>query len=174
MKATAQQVWQNETRKWDEFTVFMIFGQIKDFNAGAYGIAEFTPSGMADFSVNEVPLQMLELEAKTQTPSTTQTNQIIPAVESKRLDPQKLCAGQSFIVSKQTPLMPEIEPADPLKAIQQMKKIPKDGAFKIFNVRKKGSSSWYQVVAIGPDKKKIGDGWINSIALIGQDLKPYK
>lgn len=92
----------------------------------------------------------------------------------QNLDPLNLENGQSYVVSKQTPLMPELEPADPLAAIQRMKQIPKGGAFKIHEVRKKGTSPWYRVVAIDQNMKNIGAGWINSTALLDQDLKPYK
>jgi len=90
------------------------------------------------------------------------------------LDPLNLEKGQAYVVSKQTPLMPEFEPPDPLGAIQRMKQIPKSGAFKVYEMRKKGASPWYRVVAIDENKKKIGDGWINSTALLGQTLKAYE
>jgi len=174
MKATAEQVWRNGNQRWNEFTVFMIFGKIKDFNAGAYGIAEFTPSGLIDFRINTVPLQMLELEAQAQPEPAQQGRPTQSATEPDRLDPLTLRAGQAFLVSKETPLMPKIEPADPLAAMQRMKQIPICGAFKIYEMKKKGSSTWYRVVAIDQNKEQIGSGWINSTALLGQDLKPYK
>jgi hypothetical protein len=174
MKATAKQAWQDGNRKWNEFIVLMIFGQLKDFNAGAYGIAKFTPSGMIDFRVNDVPLQMLEAE-QAQSPATSGTTTTTkPAADTVWLDPQKLRIGQAFFVSKEAPLMPELEPADPLAAVQRVQQIPKGGAFKVYEVKKKGASAWYRVVAFNPNKKQLGSGWINSTALLGQDLKPYK
>jgi hypothetical protein len=174
MKATANQVWQDGNRKWNEFTVFMIFGKLKDFNAGAYGIVKFTPSGMSELLVNNVPLQMLELK-QAQSPTTPETiTTTKPAADTVWLDPQELRIGQAFFVSKETPLMPELEPADPLAAVQRVQQIPKGGAFKVYEAKKKGTSAWYRVVAFDPNKKQIGSGWINSIALLGQDLKPYK
>lgn len=62
MRATATLIWRSESKRWDEFTVFMIFGEISDFNSGAYGIAEFTPSGLKDFKINDTPLRMLKLK----------------------------------------------------------------------------------------------------------------
>ncbi len=62
MVETAKQIWKKEKTKWREFTVFMIFGELENFNYGAYGIAEFTPSGLKEFRVNDAPLQMLELK----------------------------------------------------------------------------------------------------------------
>jgi hypothetical protein len=89
------------------------------------------------------------------------------------LDPLNLEKGQAYVVSEQTPLMPEFEPADPLGALQRVKQIPKSGSFKVYEIRKKGSFPWYRVVAIDKNKRKIGSGWINSGALLGQELKPY-
>jgi hypothetical protein len=68
-------------------------------------------------------------------------------------------------------ILREFEPADPLAAIQRIKQIPEGGSFKISAVRKKASSQWYQVTAIDKDNETIGSGWINSIALPGQDLQ---
>lgn len=174
MKATAEQVWRDGNRRWNEFTVFMIFGQIKDFNAGAYGIAEFTPSGLIDFQINSVPLQMLDLEPQPQPQMAPQSRQTQPSAKTDWIDPQKLRTGEAFFVSKDTPLMPELEPANPLVAMQHMKQIPKGGAFEISEIGKKGTSPWYHVVAIDQSRTRIGEGWINSTALLGQDLKPYK
>ena len=166
MKETAQQIWKNGNQRWNEFTVWMIFGPIKNFDTGAYGIAEFTPSGLKEFQINDIPLQMLELESKS--PPSRKSS------EEKFFDPQKLRIGQVFFVSKQTPLMPELNPSDPLKAAQRMKQIPIGGAFKIEEVQKRGTTPWYRVVAIDKDHKKIGNGWINSIALLGQNLQEIK
>lgn len=171
MKGTAAQVWRSGNRKWNEFTVFMIFGPIKDFSAGAYGIAEFNPSGLTDFRINKVALQMVKLRP------TTRSKTPAPQSQSEALakpNPDQLESGETYIVSQQTPLMPEFDPEDPLGAIRRMKQIPKGGMFTIYEVRVEGSYPWYQVLARGPNKEKIGVGWINSVALFGQDLKPYE
>jgi hypothetical protein len=90
------------------------------------------------------------------------------------LNPDALDVGRSYILSKETPLMPEVHPADPLAALKRMKKIPSRGIFTIQGMRKDGSVVWYRVVALNPNKGKIGSGWINSTALIGQDLNLYE
>jgi len=53
-------------------------------------------------------------------------------------------------------------------------KIAIGGVFKIEEVQKRGTTPWYRVVAINKDHKKIGNGWINSIALLGQKLQELK
>jgi len=90
------------------------------------------------------------------------------------LNPLELEIGQAYVVSKQTPLMPSHSPADPIAAIQQMKQIPKGGGFKVLEVYKKKNNPWYRVTAFDQSAEQIGTGWINSTALLGQELKAYK
>ena len=91
-----------------------------------------------------------------------------------RLNPLELEIGQAYTVSKQTPLMPSYSPADPIAAIQQMKQIPKGGGFKVLEMVKKETNPWYKVTAFNQRQIQIGTGWINSTALLGQELKAYK
>ncbi len=90
------------------------------------------------------------------------------------LNPLELENGQAYIVSKQTPLMPFLNPADPIAAIQQMKQIPIGGVFKVLETAKNGNTPWYKVIAFDQRKQQIGTGWINSTALLGQELKAEK
>jgi len=93
------------------------------------------------------------------------------------LNPQKLEIGQTYIVSDQTPLMPTHSPTgtfdEVMGAIQQMKQIPKGGIFKVIETIKKINYPWYKVIAFDQKRQQIGTGWINSIALLGQELKAY-
>lgn len=90
------------------------------------------------------------------------------------LNPVDLEIGQTYILSEQTPLMPSHSPADPIAALQKMKQIPKGGVFKVLETFKKRGLPWYKVVAFDQRKKRIGTGWINSAALIGQELNADK
>jgi len=90
------------------------------------------------------------------------------------VDPLGLDIGQSYVVSTQTPLMPYHSPADPMAAIQQMKYIPQGGGFKVLEVYKEKTNPWYKVIAFDQRTEQIGAGWINSMALLGQQLKAYK
>lgn len=89
------------------------------------------------------------------------------------VDPHDLKVGSAYVVSRQTPVMPAVEPADPMAALGKMKQIPVGGAFKVYASQMKNGKPWYKVRAIGPDKKQIGSGFINSTALLGQSLTPY-
>jgi len=90
------------------------------------------------------------------------------------LNPLELEAGQTYIVTKQTPLMPSHSPADPIAALQKMKQIPEGGGFTVHDTFNKKGNPWYRVSAFDQRKKQIGTGWINSTALLGQQLKAYK
>jgi len=90
------------------------------------------------------------------------------------LNPLVLEIGQAYVISKQTPLMPSHSPADPVAAIQQMKQIPQGGGFKVLKVYKDKTNPWYKVIAFDQRTEQIGTGWINSTALLGQQLKAYK
>lgn len=90
------------------------------------------------------------------------------------LNPMELEIGQAYVVSKQTPLMPSHSPADPIAAIKQMKQIPQGGGFKVLEVYKEKTNPWYKVIAFDQRTEQIGTGWINSTALLGQQLKAHK
>jgi len=90
------------------------------------------------------------------------------------LNPLELEVGQTYIVTKQTPLMPSHSPADSIAALQKMKQIPEGGGFKVLDTFDKKGNPWYRVRTFDQRKKQIGTGWINSTALLGQQLKAYK
>ena len=60
-----------------------------------------------------------------------------------------------------------------MESIKKMKYIKSDGIIRIIKVGN-NISKWYKVTAKDPDMTFIGLGWINSVALIGQDLEVIK
>ncbi len=89
------------------------------------------------------------------------------------LHPEQLEIGRAYVVSKQTPLMPSHSPDDPIAAMQLVKQIPEGGGFKIIEVYKGKVNPWYKVIAFDQNTEEIGRGWINSVALYGQQLKVH-
>ncbi|MFH2032175.1 MAG: SH3 domain-containing protein [Bacteroidota bacterium] len=87
------------------------------------------------------------------------------------LNPLDLEIGQIYILSKQTPLMPSLNPDDPIAALEQIKQIPKGGEFKVLEMVNKNNNPWYKVIAFNQSKSRIGTGWINSTALLSQKLE---
>ena len=53
MIITAKEMHSNASDKWKEFTVFMIYGEMENFNQGAYGAAEFHSNGFKELNVFE-------------------------------------------------------------------------------------------------------------------------
>jgi hypothetical protein len=90
------------------------------------------------------------------------------------IDGRALNVGKSYRLWKETPLMPELEPADPIGAIGRMKKIPAGGVITISKVTSKGNTPWYYVQAKASTTVSTQSGWINSTALIGQSLEEVK
>lgn len=85
-------------------------------------------------------------------------------------EPLSLRPGETYSVSKSTPLMPELSPSDPMTALENVKYIQEGDLIKIISVRKKDNQPWYKVEAIN-NNQVIGKGWINSTALVGQQLQ---
>jgi hypothetical protein len=90
------------------------------------------------------------------------------AEEEYPIDPsQSLKVEHSFILTKDTPLMPalNLESLLPTQSIQQLSA----GIIITVNqIEQKGQTPWYFVNAMNPNRELIGSGWINSIALMGQ------
>jgi len=90
--------------------------------------------------------------------------------KSKFGDPLSLKLGETYSVSKMTPLMPELSPSDPMESLENVKYIQEGGLIKIILIRKKDNQPWYKVEVIN-NNQVIGEGWINSTALIEQHLR---
>ena len=92
-----------------------------------------------------------------------------------RVDPLALAVGKSYRLSRETPLMPEFEPADPIAATGRVKHVPSGGTITVRSVRIKGTTvktPWYEVAAADSRGRVIGKGWVSSLALLGQTIAP--
>ncbi|MCK5060954.1 hypothetical protein KAR28_00220 [Candidatus Parcubacteria bacterium] len=87
------------------------------------------------------------------------------------IDPSDLQIGKTYELSKETPLMPELNPTDPIVALGKMKKLSAGSAIKIISIAQKNNTSWYNVSFVNHSTGNIDYGWVNSTALIGQSLK---
>ena len=76
----------------------------------------------------------------------------------------ELETGHSYSISRQTPLMPELNPKDVFKAIDATIVLPARSIVEIVGRATRGNSIWYEVASI------CERGWINSTALIGQTV----
>lgn len=79
-----------------------------------------------------------------------------------------LKVGQSVRFSKETPLMPELEPADPMAALSKIRRLPPGTRIEIAQVATKQGTPWYAVKVFDGSGAVVDTGWVNSVALMGQ------
>lgn len=84
----------------------------------------------------------------------------VDATQSPRL-------GQVLELSKDTLLMPELEPTDPVAAMHRVLRLPPRTTIKIIGLGMNRETLWYYVEATSASKRSTATGWINSIALMG-------
>lgn len=94
---------------------------------------------------------------------------------SEAIDPYTLIPGYVYTLSRDTPLMPEPNPRDPIGAtigaIKLAKKVGAGGAVKVVGVFSLAGVVWYEVYIEDAATGVTHMGWISSRALIGQDLQ---
>lgn len=81
---------------------------------------------------------------------------------------QALKVGDEFRLTKETGLMPALNPVDPIGAIAMIRGLPPGTVIRVQKIVQKGGAPWYQVSPTNSDGASVGSGWVNSIALIGQ------
>ncbi len=80
--------------------------------------------------------------------------------------------GLNYRLARRTLLMPERDPTDPLRAANMAQPLPPGTVIHILKVDQTNNANpWYHVSATGNSGANVASGWINSIALIGQELK---
>ena len=76
---------------------------------------------------------------------------------------KNLVKGERLTLEESIPLMPEFNPSDPMAALLATKDLTIGTVIEIISKEEEQSTVWYQINAIS-----IGQGWINSIALMNQ------
>ncbi len=85
------------------------------------------------------------------------------------IDPNDLVIGETYVLSRRTPLMPHYDPSNPLVTLKQAKSL-REGVLVTIRKRKKPRVGlWYRVKAMATND--VVYGWINASALMGQRLK---
>ena len=85
------------------------------------------------------------------------------------IDPLKLQMGWSYRLSKETPLTPDPDPSKVLSALAEAKRIGAGGVIEVLSRKTVRNTLWYYVRV--QTKDSIIGGWINSTALMGQDIR---
>jgi hypothetical protein len=88
---------------------------------------------------------------------------------------ENLQPAAKYRLSRETPLVPERHPSDPLAAIAALTRVPAGTIITIARVdRSDKANPWYLVKARSVSGAMLGEGWINSDALIGQEIKTLR
>ncbi len=88
------------------------------------------------------------------------------------VSPDGLKQGGKYRLSRQTPLMPERHPADLIRAIALIRRVPADTLLTVLAIdRSDPSNPWYRVSAASAAGVVVATGWLNSDALIGQEIR---
>lgn len=126
-------------------------------------------SNLVGKAVNTTGLRIIDDEVSVNYPlqGTSGVKAVLPS-----LDPNSLDRNQSYRISRQTPLMSELNPADPLAAIAKTKYLSSGSIIRIMSISKKLGIPWYKVAVSNSSGSYVGTGWINSTALLGQNLEP--
>ena len=171
LKKLGLKIWGNEYKQWDEFNLWVYLPDM-DTNYSAYCLFEFSQNG----------LKSSEFFSKRKAgEKINSTNEIkkefyFAKVDRKDnnsgfVDPFSLKPGEKWSISRETPLMPEIAPSNPMEALEKVKYIPAENYIIIVSVREKENNTWYAVEVLNQNNDLIDKGWINSIALIGQEIR---
>lgn len=79
-------------------------------------------------------------------------------------NPQNLSVGSTYRASDEIPLAPELNPTDPVAAIASIRSLDQGEEFIVLEQGRRNNTPWYRV------QTSLGEGWINSTALIGQEI----
>jgi hypothetical protein len=125
-------------------------------------------SNLVGKAVRTAGLRVIETEAKIYYPL---QNKMVGKTSLPNLDPMSLELNQSYKISKRTPLMPVLTSSDPLAELTKAKIITAGSIITIMSISELHSSPWYKVSVTDAAGTRLGSGWVNSIALLGQELE---
>lgn len=87
------------------------------------------------------------------------------------IDTGNLIIGKTYIVPKKTPIMPYHTPDEDFEYIKKIKYLMLGGALTVTAHYDKESTRWYEVTVTDTQTRQITKGWVNSMALLGQQLQ---
>ncbi len=84
--------------------------------------------------------------------------------QTRFADPLGLASETTYRASGEIPLVPEIDPPDPIAAIASIRRLSPGEEFTVLETTERRNTPWYRV------RTRLGEGWINSTALLGQEI----
>jgi hypothetical protein len=89
---------------------------------------------------------------------------------AKYVNPQALEPGTTYRLSRATPMWRSFAPADTDRT-DKPRYVPAGGRITVLALRSRNIVPWYRVRAKSGKGERIGEGWIDSSALLGQDVE---
>lgn len=86
-------------------------------------------------------------------------------------DPFNLDLNVGYVLAARVPVMPSPNPRDSMAAIRNMTHAPSGSIIRIETIRVISDVRWYRVTVRDRAGKSLANGWINSVALVGQSLR---
>lgn len=83
--------------------------------------------------------------------------------QTRFADPLRLVNETTYRASGELPLVPDIDPPDPVAAIASIRRMIPGEEFTVLETTNRRNTPWYRV------RTRLGEGWINSTALLGQE-----
>jgi hypothetical protein len=90
------------------------------------------------------------------------------------LDPQNLSINKGYVLSKETPLMRSPNPTDHMSALAKVKYAAKGSVIDVIKSQNIRGNRWYKVDVLTLKGNYLGEGWIDSTALLSQKLKSWQ
>lgn len=90
------------------------------------------------------------------------------------VSPDELTPQATYRVSRETVLMPHYQAERALAQQRPIRKFPASSLVTVLEKKDVNDRTWYRVTATGKFGHGRDEGWINSLALIGQELEPIK
>lgn len=84
--------------------------------------------------------------------------------QTRFADPLNLANETTYRTSGGVPLVADIDPPDPIAAIASVRRLNQGEEFTVLKRTSRGNTPWYHV------RTHLGEGWINSVALLGQEI----
>lgn len=127
-------------------------------------IKDGRPSYIVGFDKDQI--ETVQKGAQPVTPKVAPTNS---EREELFIDVSDLPVGTLFRAQHEIPLMPELNPADPLAALLKVTKLELGTTCEIEQIgyrRGQADNPWYLVKATLPRRRRTMHGWVNPVALI--------
>lgn len=170
LKIEAKKIWNDGNKQWDEFTIFFYLPDM-DKNGSAYGIGEFTSNGLKSFKSGLGRKAGTKITKPKELESKSNDKAINTTIVNEHISFESLKISKTYSISKETPLMPELEPKDPLNAMEKVIYLKTNTRINILSISRIHLNPWYEVSAKNKMGDFIGKGWINSTALMRQNIE---